>query len=589
MGYAINDQAPGQGHCMILNIQFNVDQKTSTGNDGSKGPTTLHYYGAANTYGQGPITWGPATIPTIANTIWAYSGIKGGAATNAYWAYRYLYEDTPAQINANSQLLVTGVWIAMMMADNNTNSGKVVTPGTGASSIVSDNSYIPLDRCDMAGQLPLDANFASYTPMAGQTQTMPDGKVNFADIQFFVANYIAYYTKGIYSPYCDFNADGKINFADIQAFVHTYIQYYQIYNPLYVNPTQLYGNQGDLSGLGDGLLGSGGGLTTTLSLVGPAVLPSVGSSFNVTLHVDNVTGLWGWGTGMQWDPSVLNLTNINEGPFLASGGSTMFLNSMGDSLIASNGTLQDMGDCLCSSSVVNGNGDVATLTYQVLSNAPVNITLTGSELDTLDADSNIQVIPSTVNSMQIAANISGFFSAVQQGTSNSAWSIGPNPNPVNSTLAVDIQVNNASNIWGWSIPNITWNRNLLQLLNVTEGSFLVNNTGANPTVMCGNLPSQFDNVNGTITGGLSEAINGSGCSINPSGVVATLWFNVTGSGTAYINLSGATLYACSSDNTGTAANSNSAAVTVNVPSPYIFSDGFESGGFSNWATFQVRR
>ena len=121
------------------------------------------------------------------------------------------------------------------MADNNTNSGKVVTPGTGSSSIVADNSYIPLDRCDMAGQLPLDANFASYTPMAGQTQTMPDGKVNFADIQFFVANYISYYSHGLYSPYCDFNADGKINFADIQAFVHTYIQYYQIYNPLYVN------------------------------------------------------------------------------------------------------------------------------------------------------------------------------------------------------------------------------------------------------------------------------------------------------------------------------------------------------------------
>ena len=191
----------------------------------------------------------------------------------------------------------------------------------------------------------------------------------------------------------------------------------------------------------------------------------------------------------------------------------MYLNSMGDSLIASNGTLQDMGDCLCSSSVVNGNGDLATLTYQVLSNAPVNITLTGSELDTLDADSNIQVIPSTVSSLQIAANISGFFSAVQQGTSNSAWSIGPNPNPVNSTLAVDIQVNNASNIWGWSIPNITWNRNLLQLLNVTEGSFLVNNTGANPTVMCGNLPSQFDNVNGTITGGLSEQSTAQGAQL----------------------------------------------------------------------------
>ena len=73
---------------------------------------------------------------------------------------------------------------------------------------------------------------------------------------------------------------------------------------------------------------------------------------------------------------------------------------------------------------------------------------------------------------------SGVFSAVQQGTTNSVWTVGPSPNPINSTVEVDVRIDNASNIWGWIIPNITWNASVLQLTKVVEGGFLSDNTGS---------------------------------------------------------------------------------------------------------------
>lgn len=234
------------GQVIPANIAFNTQQPTGSGSDGSSGSTMIHYYGPSGTVGQWTVApvWSPYTVCSQANVIWAYSGIKGYAATDPYFAWRWLWEDLPnVPVTSNPQSLVTGVWIAYMMADNTTTGGANPTAtavGSGASNFVADQGYIPLDRCDMAGQLPIDSNLNTYGPSQGllstQTQAIPDGKVNFADLQYFVANYIAYYTKGAYNPYCDFNADGKVNFADLQGFVKTYVNYYIVYNPLYVNP-----------------------------------------------------------------------------------------------------------------------------------------------------------------------------------------------------------------------------------------------------------------------------------------------------------------------------------------------------------------
>jgi hypothetical protein len=138
-------------------------------------------------------------------------------------AWRWLWEVTPGSIPSTGPLLETGVWIAYMRLHGTTQNG--------TSDFVNDQSYIELDPADMAGGQVIDSNLNAYTPLSGQTQTIPDGVVNFKDITYFVSAYIAYNTKGIYNPYADLNADGKIDFNDIKLFVADYIAYYTTYNP----------------------------------------------------------------------------------------------------------------------------------------------------------------------------------------------------------------------------------------------------------------------------------------------------------------------------------------------------------------------
>ena len=214
---------------------------------------------------------------------------------------------------------------------------------------------------DMAGMQPEDNKGYPVTPQSNQTWTMPDGSCNMNDISYFTAYYQAYAAQQIYNPYLDFTASGQINFNDVTAFN----SYYQAWNN---TCNQQIGNQSVSTGSqtsGNNLNTSSGQGTANedveLSLVGPSVLPNAGESFTVTLHVDNVTGLWGWDCSLSWDPNILRLTDIAEGSFFSSGGSTLFLNSLNDPLVLSNGILRDMCDALLSLSNISGSGDLANL------------------------------------------------------------------------------------------------------------------------------------------------------------------------------------------------------------------------------------
>ena len=160
---------------------------------------------------------------------------------------------------------------------------------------------------DMAGMQPEDNKGYPVTPQSNQTWTMPDGSCNMNDISYFTAYYQAYAAQQIYNPYLDFTASGQINFNDVTAFT----SYYQAWNN---TCNQQIGNQSVSTGSqtsGNNLNTSSGQGTANedveLSLVGPSVLPNAGESFTVTLHVDNVTGLWGWDCSLSWDPNILEI------------------------------------------------------------------------------------------------------------------------------------------------------------------------------------------------------------------------------------------------------------------------------------------
>jgi ABC-type phosphate transport system substrate-binding protein len=194
------------GHMIGLNIAYNM----------ANPPKSVISYVT-------PYSWGPYVTPTKANVIYGYSGVKGVAATGQYMAWRWLWEVTPGPIPSTGPLLETGVWIAYMKLSNTTQGG--------TSDFVNDQSYIELSRADMAGGQVIDANLQPHDPLPGQTQTIPDGKVDGNDFFYWVDAYIHYYSNGIYNPYADINADGKIDGSDFLAFMSAYVAYYQAYNP----------------------------------------------------------------------------------------------------------------------------------------------------------------------------------------------------------------------------------------------------------------------------------------------------------------------------------------------------------------------
>ncbi len=170
-----------------------------------------------------PPTWGTPVSPTRDNVIYALSNYKDTAATGQYYAWRWLWEVTPSTIPSTGPLLETGVWIAYMKEAGTTNSS--------TSDFVNDQAYIELDRDDMAGGQVINGALGAHTPLPGQTQVFPDGKVNFRDLTYFVSAYVGYYNSGTYNPYADMNADGHINFSDLKLFVSTYIAYFTTYVP----------------------------------------------------------------------------------------------------------------------------------------------------------------------------------------------------------------------------------------------------------------------------------------------------------------------------------------------------------------------
>jgi len=59
------------------------------------------------------------------------------------------------------------------------------------------------------------------------------------------------------------------------------------------------------------------GIQTSITVV-------VGSTFSVDVRVDDVSGLFAYDIDVDHNPAVLDATNVTEGPFLASGGTTFF-------------------------------------------------------------------------------------------------------------------------------------------------------------------------------------------------------------------------------------------------------------------------
>ena len=93
----------------------------------------------------------------------------------------------------------------------------------------------------------------------------------------------------------------------------------------------------------------------------PLLTPSVGSTFNVNIVVNNVHDLFSAPMQITYDPRVLQLMNINNGDMLSRDGQAVALVHRED---ANTGTIQANASRPPSSGGVSGDGVVYTLTFQ---------------------------------------------------------------------------------------------------------------------------------------------------------------------------------------------------------------------------------
>jgi len=92
---------------------------------------------------------------------------------------------------------------------------------------------------------------------------------------------------------------------------------------------------------------------------------TVNKTLSVDITVTDVVNLTSWQFTMYFNNSVLNCTDVTEGPFLKTGGGTFFGKTITNNYNSTHGSVQAY-DTLLGNTAVNGNGILATITFNAL-------------------------------------------------------------------------------------------------------------------------------------------------------------------------------------------------------------------------------
>ena len=92
---------------------------------------------------------------------------------------------------------------------------------------------------------------------------------------------------------------------------------------------------------------------------------TVNKTLSVDITVTDVVNLTSWQFTMYFNNSVLNCTDVTEGPFLKTGGGTFFGKTITNNYNITHGSVQAY-DTLLGNTAVNGNGILATITFNAL-------------------------------------------------------------------------------------------------------------------------------------------------------------------------------------------------------------------------------
>jgi Cohesin domain/PEP-CTERM motif len=115
-------------------------------------------------------------------------------------------------------------------------------------------------------------------------------------------------------------------------------------------------------------------LADVVMSVQPATLDvTAGQSFTLTVQMSGVSDLYGYQFDLGFNPTIMEATSVTEGPFLATGGPTIFLPGTIDNV---GGSITDNADILNGAvSGVDGGGTLLDVSFQALAAGPSTVQL----------------------------------------------------------------------------------------------------------------------------------------------------------------------------------------------------------------------
>jgi hypothetical protein len=123
----------------------------------------------------------------------------------------------------------------------------------------------------------------------------------------------------------------------------------------------------------------------------------IGQTVQVSINVTDVTNLWRWWVSIQWNPQVLNLTSISEGPFLKSVGATLFTSAIDNQTAIKNGLLPEAFCGLESATGATGSGVLANVNFTALAPGASSISLKVLGLSAYQNGSLVEIPNQVIN------------------------------------------------------------------------------------------------------------------------------------------------------------------------------------------------
>lgn len=135
-------------------------------------------------------------------------------------------------------------------------------------------------------------------------------------------------------------------------------------------------------------------------VVNPMLTPC--NNFTVNISIINATDLYAWQLTVPFPTAIINALNVTEGPLLKSGGTTVFEYDIIHTVNATHGVVL-MRCNITDGTGVNGNGDLATITFHVEDFGETSIPIIDEVLyDSLDSALPHDTFNGYFNNMLIA-------------------------------------------------------------------------------------------------------------------------------------------------------------------------------------------